>query len=113
MVDGQTTVNGVNAPQNVDQESRQERELAPTLNQLALEPHVSERPLKLDPVRPRNAQLMEVYPHGASSPHALEAAAAELRREFDSVTTLNHSSVEKIAPANCSRPAPAEMPHVQ
>lgn len=113
MVDGLTTVNGVNVQKNVDQESKQERELAPILSQLVLEHHVLENPLKLDHARPRNAQLMEVSPHGVHSLSALEAAAAELKSEFDSVTTLNHSSEEKIAPANCLRPVPVAVPLAQ
>jgi len=51
---------------------------------------------------------MEVCPHGAISPPALDRAAAEHRSEFDSATTPNPSSEANPATDHCSRPSLAD-----
>jgi len=55
---------------------------------------------------------MEVFPHGANSPPALDRAAAEHRSEFDSATTPNPSSEANPATDPCSRQSLAESPPV-
>jgi hypothetical protein len=81
MVDGQIIRNGVNAVWNVDQESKQERELALTLNLKDRAQVVLERALKQNRAKSKNVQLMGVSLNGQNSLHALGHVGEDHKKE--------------------------------